>query len=240
MLVDKAKDRRRMSRAVMVSLALHGALALPFFLLQLKPQRNETDRLLVELFGMIAERQLAEKAPAPSAQKPPAPRATPTPPRPQAPRQAVDKQKIVAPESPVQVTQPDPALAAPPTPPQVNASAGASASMANEPQKRTTVNVPENDPEALRRYLAKVTKKLQGNLEYPQEVRKSGFEGVPKVKFWITRSGAVRPGSLALLRSCGYALLDANALKAVQASEPFDPPPYEFEMKTDLFFNLNK
>ena len=112
MFADKArngnKEPWRMRWAGLISLILHGSLTLPFFLLQFKPQKTEPDLLLVELYGMIAERQHEETPPAPAAQKPSAPKAAPTQPRPQAPQRAVPKQKVFAPESPVLSAQVEP------------------------------------------------------------------------------------------------------------------------------------
>jgi hypothetical protein len=106
------KETRTMTYAVMVSLALHGGLLLPAIFLQDKAApTNKTDKLLVEIYGMISNRQSEERAP--SVVKLPPRKAVSAQNSPRA-MQQVKKSKPLASESPVQTPQLEHQAVAPP------------------------------------------------------------------------------------------------------------------------------
>lgn len=227
--------------AIALSLAVHAAVLFgPWE--RLRTPAEKPDRLLVRLRGKIAERQQVERAPpgvnAPQqAQPAPAsPQAAPPAPafrRPVLTRHAADpKQATVA-------EQPDKADEVPPSPPRAEATPGRPADTpADVTRQQTTVNTPEPNLEELKRqYALTVQRHIQGHMVYPQQARKAGYEGVPLVRFIVTTSGAILPGSLMIARSCGYADLDASALAATQASAPFEPPPRQVEIRIGLRFH---
>ncbi|HOI82995.1 MAG TPA: TonB family protein [Campylobacterales bacterium] len=85
---------------------------------------------------------------------------------------------------------------------------------------------PENSDE-IKKYLSKIKKKLQDNLEYPHFAKKAGMEGVTTVCFWLRNDGRLVEGSLKVVQSSGYSVLDRQALVTVEDSAPFSLPPKE-------------
>ncbi|MCR1811671.1 TonB family protein [Sulfurospirillum sp. hDNRA2] len=81
--------------------------------------------------------------------------------------------------------------------------------------------------DALSRYLAKVRKAIQANLQYPMMAKKMGIEGETTVQFSIQADGTVDKRTLKVLHSSGKKVLDANALNAVIDASPFEKPPQE-------------
>ncbi|MCD8543586.1 MAG: energy transducer TonB [Sulfurospirillum cavolei] len=77
------------------------------------------------------------------------------------------------------------------------------------------------------RYLAKVRKAIQANLQYPMMAKKMGIEGETTVQFSIQADGTVDKRTLKVLHSSGKKVLDANALNAVIDASPFEKPPQE-------------
>jgi protein TonB len=223
-----------MTTAVAFSVAFHAFLLLPVLLWKFKPaEQSKNDKLVVELYGMITNRQEQARAPAAKAQptvKPP-------------PKVEIKKAKAEQTEKKKSVTQTvySPVLIA---------------EQSEQKEKQTSVQTPATSSDSdlqkqqtlsqdkkldeLKKYLAKLKKKVQGNLVYPEEAKKSGYEGTPVVKFTLTDSGGIRPGSLVIARSSGYAVLDMNAMKAAQDSAPFERPEREMEVAIGVGFGLKQ
>jgi protein TonB len=228
-----------------VSLLLHAAIAVPFVFMGLhKADHARHNKLAIELFGMISDRQMEEKhkggnVPRPSPQPIPqrvARRAA----RP-APRQTSDRFTTELAQSPVQVEKADgkehqtddetgPSA---PSLPAASARAGGDAE-----QRQQTIGYENRGVNVIAEYLAKVSRRLQANLVYPEETRKRGLEGVSTVSFTITESGTIREGSLKVRKTSGYAALDSNALKSALASSPFEKPPKEMTVRIAVEFNV--
>ncbi|WP_139826177.1 energy transducer TonB [Derxia lacustris] len=241
-----------------VSLLLHGMLLSPWLLHRPTPE-PASQRLTMELFGMVGTRQVAARtaasAAAPAEGAPPAPAASQQPRPAPAPRPAPTERPDPAAR---RDTPPDPrqwrtandgpvAAPAPAAAPAAAASASASAAppapaaqagaMSVEARAAETVKAqPEPDVGALRRYVAALTRAIQSRLVYPAEARRAGLVGTTAVRFVVTESGEIQPGSLAVHRGSGSALLDDNALRAAQASAPFDRPPRRMEVVLDVVF----
>lgn len=218
-----------MTFATIVSVLLHGGLALAaVWLLSTSVDEVKTDQLLIELAGMVASRQREESAPAAAA-------SAPTPPKKAEPKVEpkklvpVKQLKAIAADSPVQVAQREEQVA-----PSTKFSDNKKDS---ELQKQQTLNNLNKDLEELKKYQAKITKKIKSNLVYPSDARKRGYEGVTAVRFVVTESGMIQPGTLVVARSSGYPMLDANALKSARDSEPFDKPPHTMPVEIDLGFS---
>lgn len=209
------------------SLALHAALVLPFMLFGLRPPAQfDRAKLRIELFGMVADRQLEEKK---IQQK--------TPPRRQVVRpQIPDTYKTAMAESPVKVAkreeEPKPVEHQPaPAPPIV-------ASTETVQQRQQTIRPAENETEKTRRYLGRLTKQLRGNLVYPEMVRRHGVEGITMIAFVVMENGHIKEGTLRVIKSSGYAALDTNALQAARVSAPFEKPPKELSVATGVSFSV--
>ncbi len=223
-----------------VSLLLHSIVALPFFYLVglHKADRVRHHKLAIELFGMVSNRQVEGKkkgteVPRPN-KRPPLPSVAPRPAARQSPRQSPDTYTTVAADGPVRVEKGDDEAS---RTDQETGPASATGS-ADVDQRQQSIGYGGEGADVITQYLARVAKRVQTNLVYPEETRKHGVEGVPTVSFTITESGAIREGSLRVRKSCGQASLDSNALKSVLASAPFEKPPKELKVSIDVRFSV--
>jgi protein TonB len=201
-----------------VSLALHSAVALPFVVYSLTPPPDDAEMLVVELEGEISDTQVEEKV----AQAPPdQPQPQPTPPQEEPPPEPQEDEGSKPPEPQPQISAPQP-----PAPPQVH--------QVQDPdeQQKAQILKAERDLEAdrLRKYVKRLTKKVQAHLVYPDEGRGAGLHGNARVSFTLAPSGQIKPGTLAIAESSGQSKLDASALATVRASAPFEPPPSEMNV----------
>jgi protein TonB len=201
-----------------VSLALHSAVALPFVVNSLTPPPDDAEMLVVELEGEISDTQVEEKV----AQAPPdQPQPQPTPPQEEPPPEPQEDEGSKPPEPQPQISAPQP-----PAPPQVH--------QVQDPdeQQKAQILKAERDLEAdrLRKYIKRLTKKVQAHLVYPSEGRGAGLHGNARVSFTLAPSGQIKPGTLAIAESSGQSKLDASALATVRASAPFEPPPSEMNV----------
>lgn len=205
-----------------VSLALHSAVALPFVVNSLTPPPDDAEMLVVELEGEISDTQVEEKvAQAPPNQPPPEQQPPPPPPQEEPPPEPREDEGAKPLEPQPQISAPQP-----PAPPQVH--------QVQDPdeQQKAQILKAERDLEAdrLRKYVKRLTKKVQAHLVYPDEGRGAGLHGNARVSFTLAPSGQIKPGTLTIAESSGQSKLDASALATVRASAPFEPPPSEMNV----------
>lgn len=215
------------------SLVLHSAVALPFVVNSLTPPPDDAEVLVVELEGEISDTQVEEKVaqappdqPSPEQQPPPPPQQTPPPPPQQAPPPPPQEDEGSKPPEPKPQMSAPQQPAPPPAPPQAH--------QVQDPdeQQKAQILKAERDLEAdrLRKYVKRLTKKVQAHLVYPDEGRGAGLHGNARVSFTLAPSGQIKPGTLAIAESSGQSKLDASALATVRASAPFEPPPSEMNV----------
>jgi len=249
-MVLQAHGKLGSYRWLAVSLALHCAVLLPFVLFGLHtPPRQKLSRLQIELFGMVADRQLAEK----KLQQQVTPPARPRPahlPKPQ-PRKSPDSYRAAAAESPVSLVkveekekeeqklkaQPAPAqqafaAQAPPVP-------HAAGAEAQQQKAQTISSAAEQEREKINRYLKELAKLLRSNLVYPEEMRRNGIEAVTTITFVITESGQIKGDTLRVKKSSGYPAFDANALNSARVGAPYQRPPKEITVSIAVTFSAN-
>ncbi|MDR0816837.1 MAG: TonB family protein [Desulfovibrio sp.] len=214
--------------ALLLSFLLHTSLLLTLaggnVLFPLKPPQEEV--LVMDLFGMISNRQVeerhigAEEAPGqePEAEQAHAPEPMPKP----APGQEPKKVPVQKNVPPVQ-ERPKPILQ-----PRLPGS--------QEEQIRQTVSKKELEASLMRQYLASLSKAVRGRLRYPVEARAKGYTGVVAVSFVITVDGQMLPGSEAVRIGSGSPVLDNAALKAVRDSEDLLKPPRQMEVVVSINF----
>ncbi len=92
----------------------------------------------------------------------------------------------------------------------------------------------KQEHDAIPTYLKLLTKKLHANLVSPKEGKLSV---TTVVSFHILLSGQISPESLKIKSSSGQPKLDESALKTVQSSVPFDPPPKEMTVVLPIDFS---
>ncbi|OPH84013.1 energy transducer TonB [Nitrobacter vulgaris] len=204
-----------------VSLALHSAVALPFVVNSLTPPPDDAEMLVVELEGEISDTQVEEKVAQAPPDQPPPEQQPPPPPQEEPPPEPREDEGAKPLEPQPQISAPQP-----PAPPQVH--------QVKDPdeQQKAQILKAERDLEAdrLRKYVKRLTKKVQAHLVYPNEGRGAGLHGNARVSFTLAPSGQIKPGTLAIAESSGQSKLDASALATVRASAPFEPPPSEMNV----------
>lgn len=95
------------------------------------------------------------------------------------------------------------------------------------------------EQDVLARYLAKVRKKIQENLQYPSSAKRIGLEGEATVEFVIAMDGMVDKKTLKILKSSRHRALDNNAMDAVLDALPFEAPPQEnVNIVIPIVFNI--
>ncbi len=209
-----------------VSWLLHCGLILPCVLIGLyNPSHQNHSKLVIELFGMVADRQQEARM----EKVMPPPRKVPQL-LPQMPKKASEAHETVAADMPVYEEKIDETPVPDPSP------VVAVADEAVERQRQQSIAHENQDADKTREYLARLGKRLQANLVYPKEMRKSGIEGISTITFTIMESGDIRGNSLRVKKSSGYSELDANALKSALASAPFEKPPKELNVSIAVAF----
>lgn len=233
-----------------VSLALHSTVAVPL-VLQSLTLPEERSRLVIDLQGLVSDRQAEEEEKVTQETKeapPPTREARAERPTEQPQQTAVeaarqspqpipeDRPKEVVADDGDRPLPAEPVKSAPtplaPPPPETPSEADTPVVSADRSQVAQTIE-PERDvaAERLRDYVKVLTKKVQDKLVYPKEGRranerrKAGLLGTASVAFTILPDGQIRQESLRVVTSSGQPVLDASALKAIRASAPFDPPP---------------
>lgn len=206
-----------LGRGLSISLVLHGLLVLPvFFLGYLEPAPRDNERLVVNLLGMIADRQTEQMTQGEKTNRP-TPEARPANAAPQPapmPRQS-------SAESPVRIKrQVETQERQPSQPFQPTATQGA-----DEQHPQQTLQNTDSEMDELRRYMAAVRKAVKARIVYPAAAREAGQTGVPDVSFIIGQDGTIQPGSVRIRNSSGNPLLDESALQAVRTAAPFPPLP---------------
>jgi protein TonB len=224
------------------SILLHLALLILYVAaIQFSPD-EENETLVFELDGQIADSQEDEKlqqdtigaAPQDAVAAAAAPARTST----EAEQATTERPAETAAKDAVPVAQtatqaPRPAVAASP----------GLADVAGETERQQARAIRrETDPEveAIRRYVQKLSKKIQSRLVYPSEARDAGLQGSATVAFVISASGQLRSETLRIVVGSGKPLLDAGALKTVRAASPFAPPPREMTVAVDVDFSRKR
>lgn len=231
---------------LVISVLIHACVIVPFACIGLHaaaPVHN-TSKLRIDLFGMISDRQVEEKRKAP---EPPPEVEKPEPPPPPPPVVRPPVKKHIVKRLPKKVVKPAPSpvkvekkVEKPEKIEPVANTASAEVYKGHDEvnQKQQTIRYEEQPADRMRDYLARLARRIRGNLQYPKEVRKKGIEGVTRITFVITESGTIKEDSLKVCRSSGFDAFDSNALKSVLASAPFDKPPKEMSVSMDVSFTV--
>jgi protein TonB len=225
-----------------ISVAIHAAVILSFFLPTLHmPAKSANNKLAIELFGMVADRQQEEKRraglPEPVMPKQRAPRQQAKRPEPKQP----DEIRTMTAETPVREEKGDEIM----SPEQASRAvfipaspAAGSGGTSDADQRRQMIRFGSQATDRITAYTTWLIKRLRANLVYPEEVRMRGVEGITTLVFTITAAGDLKGGSLRVRKSSGYPGLDASALRAVRVSAPFEKPPRELTVSVPVRFEV--
>ena len=89
----------------------------------------------------------------------------------------------------------------------------------------------------LRERLSVISNIVQRHINYPPIARRMGWEGKVLVSFVLEPNGDIR--DLKVLKSCGYEVLDKEALDAIRRSyKDFPKPPVSVAVKLPINFRL--
>lgn len=187
---------------------------------------------------LVQVRGGANNAPAPSAQAPS------SPPREPAPTTTSQPSPQPAPAQ----TAPSPAPAAPPTPAPAQQVAAApsspvpAAAPAQRQGTREGLDIDARNGTSLD-YASRLRAWLEAHKTYPKRARMRREEGVVHVHFAVDRQGRLLNGDV--VRSSGYASLDAEALAMLGRSNPFPGAPHtvrgeRIEISTPVEFYLRR
>jgi protein TonB len=247
MMASAPASRLGVGIGLAVSLALHAVLAMSVLSVNVRKPAPQRDRLVVQLIGMVSNRQIEQKQRGDDIERS-APKASAPP-----PQKALKKfvKQAMAPErparkasSPVRAqpgkteTKPNPEQ----QPEQQAARDAPSASEQTMPKKaeaqqiRQTLKSRESEVSLIRKYLAGLTQEIQDHLEYPLEARDLGYVGAPTIRFTITESGDILSASLSVHKSSGSTLLDEKALQAARAAAPMAKPPRQMTVTITVAF----
>jgi protein TonB len=82
-------------------------------------------------------------------------------------------------------------------------------------------------------YFTSIKQAIQIVWDYPESALRHGLEGKLVLEFTILGNGALE--GTRLVRSSGFAVLDNEAIRAVQAASPFHPiPPWIGRNRLDI------
>ena len=231
----------------------------------LTPPRSEpplAEEIVLETLGLVSERQVEERktgeasertssahlqaisnrTPRPSSPPPETTKKaeaddnpyapSPEPPSAMVPEEGAGATRVKPSEAPESISEArgGPVPAAQETPKR----GGGSADM---DQIARTIQAPDpTDPAVLRQYVIELRRVIQSRLVYPPEARAASMVGAPVIRFTVSVGGDILPGSLTVVRSCGFPLLDDHALKAARESAPLPPPPRQMTVSIAVAF----
>lgn len=235
-----------------VSLALHSAFGLPLVAHGLMPAPDEPPTLVIELQGIVAQVQTAEQTAGSTPENATAQQAQPEQQaRPQQQAQAApvepappppQEEAVIEDKNKNKAAVPAPADATPPLQPAAESApaipaAPQAAGVAEQMQLQQTIKRDRDlERDRLNAYVKLLTRKVQTNLVYPDEGRRSGLHGTATVSFTIRGDGQIRLESLKIVESSGQRALDTSALQTIRASAPFEPPPREITISIAVAF----
>jgi len=242
--------RFTLAHGVALSLILHGCLALPLLAWMMHTPsryRSNINRLNVEIFGMLSNRQAAAQQKRIEKGRPGAP--SPEQSLQKAPKPEIARREVATDSSSVQsetiIDMPDAVqlpLASSSSTENSSGSGSGSESRGggDSGQRQLFIGHRNTDADLISAYVAQLTKQVNAHLIYPNEVKKKGFEGIAWISFVVTASGELKPNTLTIKKSSGYAALDANALKTITAIAPFQRPPHELTISLGIDFAVDR
>ena len=88
----------------------------------------------------------------------------------------------------------------------------------------------------LSEHFAYIKRIIQENLAYPTRAQRMGWQGKVVVEFIISENGCATHINVA--QSSGFAVLDTNVIKTVEAVAPFPKPPVRAELRVPIIYRL--
>jgi len=240
--------RFTLAHGVALSLLLHLSLALPLVAWMMHTPhryRSSSNRLNVEIFGMLSNRQTAAQQRRIEKGRPGEPfpeKSSQRAAKPEIERREVATESSTVPGETI-IDTPD-AVQVPLASSSANDSSSGSGSESraggDSGQRQLFIGGRNTEADLITAYVSQLTKQVNAHLIYPNEVKKKGFEGTAWISFIVTASGDLKPNTLTIRKSSGYAALDANALKTITAIAPFQRPPHELTISLGIDFAVDR
>jgi periplasmic protein TonB len=89
----------------------------------------------------------------------------------------------------------------------------------------------------LKEHFAYIRDRITGSISYPYAARKRGWHGQVKIAFVICEDGGVI--DVRVIDSCGFSVLDGNAVDTVKKVAPFPRPPSRAEIRMVINYRLD-
>ena len=89
----------------------------------------------------------------------------------------------------------------------------------------------------IREHFAYIRDMIMRNLSYPMIARKAGWSGRVVVSFTVLDDGRV--ADVKVVKSSGFGVLDANAIKTIEKAAPFPRPPVKAELIIPVVYRLS-
>ena len=88
----------------------------------------------------------------------------------------------------------------------------------------------------LNEHFAYIKNIIQENITYPARAQRMGWQGKVIIDFIILENGNAT--DIKIAQSSGFALLDDNVIKTVEAVAPFPKPPVKAELRVPIIYRL--
>ena len=89
----------------------------------------------------------------------------------------------------------------------------------------------------IKRHFAYIRDMIMQHLSYPMLARKMGWSGRVVVSFTVLDDGQVE--DIKVVKSSGFNVLDANAIKTIEKTAPFPRPPVKAELIIPVVYRLS-
>ena len=89
----------------------------------------------------------------------------------------------------------------------------------------------------IKEHFAYIRDMIIRNLSYPMIARKAGWSGRVVVSFTVLDDGRVE--DVKVVKSSGFGVLDANAIKTIEKAAPFPRPPVKAELIIPVVYRLS-
>lgn len=89
----------------------------------------------------------------------------------------------------------------------------------------------------IEKHFAYIRDMIMRNLSYPMIARKAGWSGRVVVSFTVLDDGRVE--DVKVVKSSGFGVLDANAIKTIEKAAPFPRPPVKAELIIPIIYRLS-
>ncbi|MDR1873168.1 MAG: energy transducer TonB [Deltaproteobacteria bacterium] len=235
-------NEERLVLGMFISFVIHGlALGAIFYYQNVLTSYQPANvvSLQIDLFGLIGDLQVeGREGDVPEIEEPePPPEPLPVIPEPEPEPEPIEPapvppEAVLVPEEPKPepkpVPQPRPVRKPPPKPKNTG----------EERRAQRTTKRDNSDATVMRQYMRELARLVRSKMVYPTEAKFKGESGEAKVAFIIMENGQLKPQSVKISKSSGFASIDRAALRAVESVGVFPKPPHVIDAVISLDFSM--